>query len=158
MRTASGLAALPVSSLLRSCGVFHACSSEWLVSAVGAAISRALSRPEGPSRGHLAVLAGARATVFRQFVAGEELRDVVGVARQLSACGVRCIVDHSTEELEDAASRRRNLQSKLTLLRKLSSELSTACAFVPVKMRSLVAPALLEQVTLGAASARERRP
>ena len=97
-------------------------------------------------------LASARATIFRQFAAGEALEDVREVARQLAGSGVRCIVDHSTEESEEPSARQRNLKLKVALLHTLRRELPTECSFVPVKLTALVAPELLERITLAAAS------
>lgn len=96
------------------------------------------------------ILAGARATIFRHFCAGETLNDVRVVADRLSASGVRCIIDHSTEESEEPSARQRNLESKLILLDKLQRELSGACAFVPVKLTAIASPSLLERISLSA--------
>lgn len=150
MSTSRGLAKLPLPSLLRSTAIFHACSSASLVKAGSAAISLAVAEGSGMPRLLASpILAAARATIFSQFVAGEELRDARAIASQLAECNVRCIVDHSTEELEDDHLRQHNLDTKLDLLRMLSSELSGACSFVPVKMTSLISPTLLERLTEG---------
>lgn len=95
------------------------------------------------------VLAAARPTIFHQFVAGESISDVHAVAQRLQACGVRCIVDHSVEELDAEHERQKNLEAKLGLLGTLSSELGTACSFVPIKLTSLISPTLLERLTDG---------
>ena len=150
MSTSRGLAMLPLPNLLRSTAIFHACSSASLVKAGSAAISLAVAK--GSSMPRLLaspILATARATIFSQFVAGEGLRHARAIASQLAECNVRCIVDHSTEELEDDHLRQHNLDMKLELLRTLSSELSGACSFVPVKMTSLISPTLLERLTDG---------
>ena len=146
--TSAGLSKLPLARLLRSTAIFHACGSEALVKAGSNAISKAVSNQErmllaGP------LLKAARATIFNQFVAGETIADARIVATQLAAHNVRCIVDHSTEELEEEHLRQHNLQAKLKLLRTLSDELCGACSFVPVKMTGLISPALLERLTHG---------
>lgn len=87
-----------------------------------------------------------RSTVFRQFTAGEHLDEVRVVAGQLATSGVKCIVDHSTEESEQAFARQDNLNSKIALLNLLRNELSAACAFMPVKLTALVSPSLLEKL------------
>jgi hypothetical protein len=150
MKTAAGLAALPLPSLLRSTTVLHACGSDALVRAGSALITRAAKAGAlgGP------VVAMAKATVFRQFVAGESLSDVKAISNGLlSAGGVRCIVDHSVEEGEAEHERRSNLEAKLQLLQTLSGELGASCAFVPIKLTSLVDPSLLERLTEGAPKA-----
>ena len=75
-----------------------------------------------------------------------------GVADRLAAAGVRCIVDHSTEESEEASARQFNLDSKVALLQTLRRELPTTCAFVPIKLTALVSPGLLEKITTAAAA------
>lgn len=147
--TAKGLAKLPLPNLLRSTAIFHACSSEALVKAGSSAISLAVARGSMPRLLADPILAATRATIFRQFVAGEALRDARAIASQLAECNVRCIVDHSTEELEEDHLRQHNLDAKLQLLRTLSSELDGACSFVPVKMTGLISPTLLERLTEG---------
>ena len=99
-----GLAALPTSNLLRSASILHACASPTLMRR-GGATSCWLARRPLPRRG-ARVAAGSRG-ILRHFTAGERLSEVRAVANRPSTCGVRCIVDHSTEELEDAESRRR---------------------------------------------------
>ena len=101
--TTRGLGVLPTPQLVRSTVLLHACASRAVVLAGCALLRAAVQRPD--SLGRPALLA-ARHTFFRQFVAGERLADVETVAARLSASGVRCIVDHSTEELEHTAVRR----------------------------------------------------
>ena len=101
--TARGLGALPTTQLVRSTVLLHACASRAVVLAGCALLRAAVQRPDGLGR---PALIAARHTFFRQFVAGERLGDVQTVAAQLSASGVRCIVDHSTEELEHTEVRR----------------------------------------------------
>jgi len=101
--TARGLGALPTPQLVRSTVLLHACASRAVVLAGCALLRAAVQRPDGLGR---PALLAARHTFFRQFVAGERLADVQTVAAQLSASGVRCIVDHSTEELEHTEVRR----------------------------------------------------
>ena len=101
--TARGLAALPTTQLVRSTVLLHACASRAVVLAGCALLRAAVQRPDDLG---LPALLGARHTFFRQFVAGERLVDVQMVAARLSATGVRCIVDHSTEELEHTEVRR----------------------------------------------------
>ena len=153
--TSHGLSRLPLPSLLRSTAIFHACGSDALVKAGNSAISRAVAQQD---KGLLArpILAAARATIFNQFVAGETLTDARAIAQRLAAVNVRCIVDHSTEELEEECLRQHNLEAKLELLRKLSAELSDACSFVPVKMTGLISPTLLEQLTTGILRAEQK--
>ena len=62
---------------------------------------------------------------------------------------MRCIVDHSVEELDAEHERQKNLETKLELLKTLSSELGASCSFVPIKLTSLVAPYMLERLTEG---------
>ena len=153
MRTAAGLSALPLPNLLRSTVVLHACASENLVRATSTVLSKAVAaQVDGQQGGQTSpfarqILDAARATVFRHFAAGETLGDVRAVARRLQMSGVRCIVDHSTEEIEADDARQANVDAKLALLRTLSTELDGACAFIPVKMTGLIAPALLEKLT-----------
>eukprot|EP00964_Phaeocystis_antarctica_P055096 scaffold32393_cov69-Phaeocystis_antarctica.AAC.7 len=101
--TARGLGALPTPQLVRSTVLLHACASRAVVLAGCALLRAAVQRPDGLGR---PALLAARHTFFRQFVAGERLADVQTVAARLSASGVRCIVDHSTEELEHTEVRR----------------------------------------------------
>jgi len=142
MRTACGLRALPAPQLLRSAAVLHACQSDLLLGGV-----RALLGPRALPLVGLAAARFARATVFRQFVAGESLAEVAAAAKELKVSGIRCIVDHSTEESEAASARALNLQAKLNMLSTVSHELDERCAFVPVKLTALVSPALLERIT-----------
>lgn len=143
--TRPGLAALPLTRLLRSAVVLHGCASDGLVSAASSLLTRAAAGSAPPLLAR-ASLALARSTVFRQFVAGESLDDVHQTAAQLRSAGVRCIVDHSTEESEAAGARAGNLQAKLDVLRLLGRELRGACSFVPVKLTALISPALLERL------------
>lgn len=152
--TRPGLAALPLTRLIRSAVVLHGCASDGLVSAASSLLTRAAAGSAPPLLAR-ASLALARSTVFRQFVAGESLDDVHQTAAQLRSAGVRCIVDHSTEESEAAGARAGNLQAKLDVLRLLGRELRGACSFVPVKLTALISPALLER--LAAAVAAEPR-
>ena len=78
-------------------------------------------------------------------VGGEQLNEVKSLATQLGSNGVRCIVDHSTEELEHADARRDNTAAKLQLVRRLGEELPETCSFVPVKITALASPRLLER-------------
>ena len=135
MRTAAGVAALPLPALLRSTAVLHACASDSLVRAAGKLLSRA---PRA-----------APDLLLRQFVAGESLKDASLVAARLGSSGVRCIVDHSTEEAEEEHARQHNLDSKRTLLRTLSAALGGSCAYVPLKVTGLISPLLLEQLSVG---------
>ena len=115
-----------------------------------AEIATAKQRPAAKQRlASVSVLNIARATIFRHFVAGEEMADVQDACKTLSKFGVRCIVDHSTEELAEEHLRQRNLEAKLQLLQSLSTELGPACSFVPVKATGLISPALLERLTDG---------
>ena len=102
--TARGLGTLPTPQLVRSTVLLHACASRAVVLAGCALLRAAVQRPEGLGR---PALLAARHTFFRQFVAGERLADVKMVAARLRTSGVRCIVDHSTEELEHAEVRSR---------------------------------------------------
>ena len=139
----NGAAALTTPQLLRNAALLHFCGSRALVR-VGSAVLRAASA--APTLGWPA-LAAARLSVFKQFAAGEDRAAVSDVAERLARSGVRCIVDHSTEESEEPSARQTNLSSKLALLEQLSEELPGACAFVPVKLTGLVDPLLLERIT-----------
>ncbi len=142
-----GLAALPLAELVRNAAVLHGCASPTLVRAGSAVLTASLrTRLAAP------LLAAVKATVFRQFVAGEALSDVRAVASRYGQVGVRCIVDHVIEESTAAEARQRNLDNRLRMLRTLREELPDACAFVPVKPTSLVPPAVLEKLTKGAAA------
>lgn len=143
MRTAAGLSALPLPHLLRSTAVLHACASDSLVRGASSILSKAVALRVTP------VLAVARVTIFHQFAAGESLADVRAVATRLHQSGVRCIVDHSTEEIQADDARRANVDIKLALLRTLSEELGGSCAFMPVKVTALIAPTMLERLTTG---------
>jgi proline dehydrogenase/hydroxyproline oxidase len=131
--------------LLRSTVVLHACASDGVVSAATSLLTRATAGAAPPLLARAALVL-AHSTVIRQFVAGERLADVHGIAAQLLSTGVRCIVDHSTEESEAAGARAGNLQAKLDVLRLLSRELRGSCSFVPVKLTALVSPAQLERL------------
>ena len=100
--TTRGLGTLPTPQLVRSTVLLHACASHAVVLAGCALLRAAVQRPDGLGR---PALLAARHTFFRQFVAGERLADVKTVAARLRTSGVRCIVDHSTEELEHAEVR-----------------------------------------------------
>ena len=150
LSTLPGVAALPTSQLLRTTGLLHFCASSALVTAGSAVLKAAIAAPAPVG---WPVLAAARSTIFRQFTAGERLDEVRGVADRLAAAGVRCIVDHSTEESEEASARQFNLNSKVALLQTLRRELPTTCAFVPIKLTALVSPGLLEKITTAAAAA-----
>ena len=147
--TVRGVAALETTQLLRTTGILHLCASGSLVAAGSSLLRTAIAAPAPLG---LPLLAAARSTIFRQFAAGEEMSDVRDVANRLEASGVKCIVDHSTEESEEPSARRYNLESKVSLLHTLRRELRSGCAFVPVKLTALVSPALLEQTTLAAAA------
>ena len=115
--TARGLAALPTTQLVRSTVLLHACASRAVVLAGCALLRAAVQRPDDLG---LPALLGARHTFFRQFVAGERLVDVQMVAARLSATGVRCIVDHSTEELEHTEVRASEMQQTVATRRQLA--------------------------------------
>ena len=126
--------------------LLHACASRAVVAAGSALLSAAVRRPHDLG---MPALWAVRHTFFRQFVGGEQLNEVKSLAAHLSSNGVRCIVDHSTEELEHADARRDNTAAKLQLVRRLGEELPETCAFVPVKITALASPRLLERLTDG---------
>jgi proline dehydrogenase len=94
------------------------------------------------------VLEAARRTVFKLFCAGETLEDLIPVAQTLQGCGVRMIVDHSTEEKESADAWSANLNAKTNLLEYLAGDaLGGSVKFMPVKVTALASPAMLEDLT-----------
>ena len=141
---AASAAAVPTPQLVRSALVLHACASPSIVLHAARLLQRAAA-----SNSPLAqpALLAARHTIFTHFAAGETLHDVRAVAARLGAAGVRCIVDHATEESTEASARAHNLERKLALLAELRAELPAAAAFVPVKLTALVDPAALERAT-----------
>ena len=141
---AASAAAVPTPQLVRSAIVLHACASPQIVLHAARLLQRAAA-----SNSPLAqpALLAARHTIFTHFAAGETLHDVRAVAARLGAAGVRCIVDHATEESTEASARAHNLERKLALLAELRAELPAAAAFVPVKLTALVDPAALERAT-----------
>jgi len=60
---------------------------------------------------------------------------------------VRVILDHSTEELEDADAWEGNLQSKIRMLTTARERMPETARFVPVKLTALGSPLLLEEMT-----------
>ena len=146
MDTSPGLAALPAPQLVRSTVLLHACANRAVVAAGSALLRAAVRRPHDLG---MPALWAVRHTFFRQFVGGEQLNEVKSLATQLGSNGVRCIVDHSTEELEHADARRDNTAAKLQLVRRLGEELPETCSFVPVKITALASPRLLERLTDG---------
>jgi 3-methyl-2-oxobutanoate hydroxymethyltransferase len=68
---------------------------------------------------------------------------------------VRCIIDHSTEELEGLEARQAIIRAKVALLHELQAGLGPQCAFVPLKLTALISPSLLERLTIGVAAADE---
>lgn len=152
MHTTSGLSTVPLPALLRSTAVLHACASDGLVKLAAAILSRA-AVGRGPPVIGAAALAATRATAFAQFVAGESLAEAQERAQALGRCNVRCIVDHSTEELEDGDARKAVVEGKVALLQELRAGLGAQCAFVPLKLTALISPTLLERLTVGVAAA-----
>ena len=141
---AASAAAVPTPQLVRSALVLHACASPSIVLHAARMLQRAAASNSPLAR---PALLAARHTIFTHFAAGETLHDVRVVAARLGAAGVRCIVDHATEESTEASARAHNLERKLALLAELRAELPAAAAFVPVKLTALVDPAALERAT-----------
>jgi len=90
-----------------------------------------------------------RATVFRLYVAGEEINDCRKVSERLVEHDMRIIVDHSTEEKTDTASWANNIRSKAKLFQALPDILgrSQERHFVPIKITGLASPHLLEKMS-----------
>jgi hypothetical protein len=85
---------------------------------------------------------------FAHFCAGETLKDCVAVSKRLeSGACVRCIVDWSVEEREDAGAWDYNSARKAETLQTASNALGESAAFMPVKLTALLSPALLERMT-----------
>jgi hypothetical protein len=147
MQTASGLSSLPLPALLRSAAVLHACASDTLVRFTKSVLSKAIAG-HGPPLVGAAALAATRATAFTQFVAGTSLADAQRRAQALGRYNVRCIIDHSTEELEGLEARQAIIRAKVALLHELQAGLGPQCAFVPLKLTALISPSLLERLTV----------
>ena len=154
LQTRTGLASLPLPALLRSAAVLHACASDTLVRLTKSVLSKAIAG-HGPPLIGAAVLAATRSTAFTQFVAGTSLADAQRRAQALGHYNVRCIIDHSTEELEGVEARQAIIRAKVALLHELQAGLGPQCAFVPLKLTALMSPSLLERLTIGVAAADE---
>eukprot|EP00434_Breviolum_minutum_P022866 symbB.v1.2.020175.t1/scaffold1669.1/size106603/1 len=102
------------------------------------------------------LLASVRATAFSHFCGGETLEDCVARAKELHGhAGVRCIVDWGVEESSDAAFWDLNAARKVETLQRSKEVLGSQAAFMPIKLTSLLSPALLERITLEAAAAKD---
>jgi len=133
--------------LLFVCGLLEACRWRLLVNFGARILSGAAIQGSGLSRS--ALLQVAKFTAFPHFCGGERLEDCIAVARRLEAtASVRCIVDWSVEEREDACAWDENGRRKAETLRIAKEALGPSAAFAPVKPTALVSPALLERITL----------
>ncbi|CAK9117718.1 unnamed protein product [Durusdinium trenchii] len=94
-----------------------------------------------------ALLASVRSTAFAHFCGGETLQDCVGRGKHLSSAGVRCIVDWGVEESSEPAAWETNMLRKVETLQRAKEVLGLSAAFMPIKLTSILSPALLERWT-----------
>eukprot|EP00435_Cladocopium_sp_Y103_P005859 s91_g1.t3 len=95
------------------------------------------------------LLSSVKATAFAHFCGGETLEDCVATGKQLEAhAGVKCIVDWGVEESSDAKFWDSNTERKVKTLHRAKEVLGSHAAFMPIKLTSLLSPALLERITM----------
>lgn len=134
------------SRLLLAWCILELCSQRRLAEACTGLLLRART---SETKAASALLSAVRATAFRQFCGGEHLQDAVVVAHHLSEfAGVRCIVDWSVEEREDAAAWDENARRKAEMMRTVAKALGSNAGFMPLKLTALVSPSLLERIAV----------
>ncbi|CAL1135816.1 unnamed protein product, partial [Cladocopium goreaui] len=95
------------------------------------------------------LLSSVKQSAFAHFCGGESLEDCVATGKQLEAhAGVKCIVDWGVEESSDAKFWDSNTERKVKTLHRAKEVLGSNAAFMPIKLTSLLSPALLERITL----------
>jgi hypothetical protein len=125
------LASLSGFEAARGAAIFTALSKSWIVDP----LVRGLKLAQNNALLGGAVLPLVKQFVFPQFCAGETLEDCKHLAAKLNVCGVKVMVDHSTEEGESPDDWAENLRNKINLLRRCRDVLGDRVTFVPLKVR-----------------------
>ncbi|XP_042393180.1 proline dehydrogenase 2, mitochondrial-like [Zingiber officinale] len=139
-------ASVPTSTLLRSFAILSLMAAGPVVD-LGTAALRA-SMASGGRLLRPAALAAARATVHRQFCAGEGAEEAsLTVQRMWSEVGLRSILDYGIEDAEDSAACQGNLAGFLRAVDLAATLPPTSVIFVCVKITALAPISLLERVS-----------
>ncbi|KAK3263103.1 hypothetical protein CYMTET_28074 [Cymbomonas tetramitiformis] len=146
--TKAVFASKTTNELLFSSLLFEVCSNAFIVKSACQVIHAASRIAAGPaSFASAPVMWSVKNSTFPHFCAGETVHDCATVAQHLIDSNVKCIVDHSTEELEIEDAWDQNLRNKCKLLQEASDTMGVAAVFVPLKLTSLGSPRLLEVMT-----------
>mmetsp|Transcript_75973 Transcript_75973/g.180708 ORF Transcript_75973/g.180708 Transcript_75973/m.180708 type:complete len:428 (-) Transcript_75973:20-1303(-) len=131
--------------LLRTAAIFTGCRSHGLVRLGAQVLTQACRHPSNPFSAGLLHL--TRKTAFSHFCGGETLEECRASAETLRQSGIRCIIDWSTEEVDDPEAWDEQAECKAATIQRVSAALGGSASFMPVKLTSLLSPGLLEAMT-----------